>query len=99
MELLLLCIPIILLSSVATALNLPTYKTLLTSQSPGVLTVTFHNPDSVVNLWTPQMLLDLTDLVQRLQSDNETKAVVFNSDYPKFFMAHADLGGLQPFGR
>ncbi|KAH9204004.1 enoyl-CoA hydratase/isomerase family protein [Leptodontidium sp. 2 PMI_412] len=95
MGLLLLLFPL-LLSSVA-ALELPGYKTLLTSQKPGVLRVTFHNPDSSVNLWTPQMLLDVTDLVGRLQNDNETKAVVFNSDYPKFFMAHAELGGSQPF--
>jgi hypothetical protein len=63
MEFSLLWVPILLLSSLAAALELPAYETLLTSQKLGVLTVTFHNPDSALNLWTPQMLLDVDDLV------------------------------------
>ncbi|KAL5319760.1 hypothetical protein ACEPPN_012817 [Leptodophora sp. 'Broadleaf-Isolate-01'] len=33
----------------------------------------------------------MTDLVSRLQTDNDTKVVVFRSDVPKYFIAHADL--------
>jgi hypothetical protein len=33
----------------------------------------------------------LTDLVGRLQKDNETKVVIFKSDVPRYFMGHLDL--------
>ncbi|KAK6207868.1 hypothetical protein QIS74_12949 [Colletotrichum tabaci] len=72
-------------------LDLPEYAGLKTSQNASVLTVTFHNPSSPINLWNQDTQDGLTDLVSRLQGDNETKVVIFNSDVPKFFMAHLDL--------
>jgi len=82
---------LLLLFSATAALELPTYQGLRTSQKPGILEVTFHNAKSTTNLWNKDTLSDLTDLVQRLQSDNETKAVVFRSDVPKYFLNHLDL--------
>lgn len=74
------------------SLNLPAYTNLLTSQEKtGVLEVTFNNPSSGINLWSQQMQEDLIDLVLRLQNDNTTHAVVFKSDKPEYFIAHADL--------
>ncbi|TQN67631.1 Short-chain-enoyl-CoA hydratase [Colletotrichum shisoi] len=72
-------------------LGLPEYAGLKTSQNASVLTVTFHNPSSPINLWNQDTQGGLTDLVSRLQGDNETKVVLFNSDVPKFFVAHLDL--------
>lgn len=72
-------------------LDLPQYTGLKTSQNASILTVTFHNPSSPINLWNQDTQDDLTDLVSRLQGDNETKIVIFNSDVPRFFMAHLDL--------
>ncbi|GKT44314.1 shugoshin protein [Colletotrichum spaethianum] len=73
------------------SIALPAYTGLKTAQNGSILTVTFHNPSSPINLWNQDTQDDLTDLVFRLQGDNETKVVIFNSDVPKFFMAHLDL--------
>lgn len=73
------------------ALQLPEYKALKTSLASNILTVTFHNPDSPINLWNQDTQDGITDLVERLQHDNETKVVIFNSDVPRFFTAHLDL--------
>lgn len=73
------------------ALQLPEYKALKTSLDSNILTVTFHNPDSPINLWNQDTQDGLIDLVERLQHDNETKVVIFNSDVPRFFTAHLDL--------
>ena len=40
----------------------------------------------------------LTDIVQRLQNDTETKAILFTSDVPKYFLAHLDVLS-QPLGK
>jgi enoyl-CoA hydratase/carnithine racemase len=82
-------------------LELPNYTALKTSLKAGVLHVTFHNPESpTINLWGRNTQNDLTDLVGRLQNDNETKVVVFNSDVPRFFVAHLDSSILaEPNGR
>ncbi|KAH7187500.1 ClpP/crotonase-like domain-containing protein [Fusarium oxysporum] len=72
-------------------LELPSYTALKTSLKSGVLFVTFHNPESpTINLWGRNTQSDLTDLVGRLEADNDTKVVVFNSDVPRFFVAHLD---------
>lgn len=73
------------------SLDLPKYTGLKTAQNDSILTVTFHNPSSPVNLWNEDTQNDLTDLVSRLQHENETKVVIFNSDVPRFFVAHLDL--------
>jgi enoyl-CoA hydratase/carnithine racemase len=88
---------VLLLSPLVVGLDLPNYEGLLTSQKPGVLEVTFHNRHSTTNLWNRDTLSGLTDIVHRLQNDNETKAVVFKSDVPKYFLNHLDLQ-IEPFG-
>lgn len=86
-------------ASSITALNLPTYRGLRIDQSkPGVLQIAFNNPDSEINVWSQDALTGLTDIVQKLKNDTETKAVVFKSDKPLYFMAHLDLL-IQPFGK
>ncbi|KAG4436219.1 hypothetical protein IFR05_008315 [Cadophora sp. M221] len=81
-----------MLTSFTSALELPQYQALLTSQGkPGVLEVTFHFPNTTINLLNQAAVDDLSDLVRRLQVDNDTKVVVFKSDVPKYFIAHGDL--------
>ncbi|EGU86617.1 hypothetical protein HZS61_011310 [Fusarium oxysporum f. sp. conglutinans] len=75
----------------AFALDLPKYRGLKTAQNGSVLEVTFHNPESAINLWGVDFHDGMTDLVRRLGNDNETKVVIFKSDVPKFFCAHLDL--------
>ncbi|KAJ4357406.1 uncharacterized protein N0V89_001981 [Didymosphaeria variabile] len=79
------------LLAAVSALQLPEYTGLKTSLNNSILEITFHNADSSVNLWNQDTSNGLTDIVRRLQRDNETKIVIFNSDVPRFFMAHLDL--------
>ncbi|GJC87252.1 short-chain-enoyl-CoA hydratase [Colletotrichum liriopes] len=73
------------------SLDLPGYTVLKTSQNGSILTVTFSNPSSPINIWNQDTQDNLIDLVSRLQEDNRTKVVIFNSDVPRFFTAHLDL--------
>jgi enoyl-CoA hydratase/carnithine racemase len=84
-----------------TMLELPNYTALKTSLTSGILFVTFHNPESpIINLWGRNTQSELTDLTGRLEVDNDTKVVVFNSDVPRFFIAHLDASILaEPNGR
>ncbi|KFA51847.1 hypothetical protein S40293_04058 [Stachybotrys chartarum IBT 40293] len=82
---------LVLALPVTIALDLPQYAGLKTAQNGTVLEVTLHNPNSAINLWSQDFQTGLTDIVRRLQADNETKVVVFKSDVPKFFCAHLDL--------
>lgn len=72
------------------ALDLPQYRALKTAASNNVLEVTIHNPDSSINTWNQDIQSGLTDLVQRLGSDNETRVVIFKSDVSRFFLNHLD---------
>ncbi|KAL1621618.1 hypothetical protein SLS56_009154 [Neofusicoccum ribis] len=80
-----------LLLQTTNALELLDYTALKTYQNASVLEITLHNPKSPLNLWSQDIQSGLTDIVQRLQVDNETKVVIFKSDVPKFFSAHLDL--------
>ncbi|KAH6952286.1 ClpP/crotonase-like domain-containing protein [Ilyonectria sp. MPI-CAGE-AT-0026] len=80
-----------LLVSTTLALDLPEYRGLKTSQNASVLEITLHNPTSPINVWSHDFQTGLADIVQRLQTNNETKVVIFKSDVPGFFCAHLDL--------
>lgn len=74
------------------------YRGLRLDQSKsGVLQIAFNNSDSEINVWSQDALTGLTDIVAKLKDDNETKAVLFTSDVPKYFLSHLDLL-IQPFG-
>ncbi|OHW97492.1 enoyl-hydratase [Colletotrichum incanum] len=68
------------LVSTTFALTLPEYRGLKTAQNGSVLEITLHNPNSAINLWGQDFQDGLTDIVQKLQVDNETKVVIFKSD-------------------
>ncbi|EXM15788.1 Enoyl-CoA hydratase/isomerase [Fusarium oxysporum f. sp. vasinfectum] len=74
----------------ALALDLPKYAALKTSQHNATLEITFHNPASDVNTWSQDIQVGMTDIVRRLQEDNQTTVVIFKSDVPRFFMNHLD---------
>jgi enoyl-CoA hydratase/carnithine racemase len=84
------------LLSATHALDLPEYVGLKTSLNASILEVTLHNPNSVVNFWSQDTTDGLSDLVERLRNDNDTKVVIFKSDVPQFFVAHYDLASLSP---
>jgi len=64
------------------------YTTFNTSNSNGVLTVTFDFPP--VNVQGQEMLADLNSLAMRLERDRETKVVVFQSANPEVWVCHYD---------
>ncbi|KAH7390202.1 enoyl-CoA hydratase/isomerase-like protein [Cadophora sp. MPI-SDFR-AT-0126] len=76
--------------STIVALDFPAYPGLRLNQSrAGVLEVAFNNPP--VNVWGLDAIAGLTDIVQRLRNDTETKVIMFTSDVPRFFVNHLDL--------
>lgn len=80
------------------AFNSTNYSSLRLDQSrPGVLKIALKMATSEINNWTQEGLSELTDVVQRLKTDTETKVVLFTSDVQYYFIAGLDLT-IQPFG-
>ncbi len=65
------------------------YKTFKTTESEGLMTVTFDNPP--VNIQDIPMINDLTALANSLENNKDIKVVVFESANPEIFIAHADV--------
>jgi enoyl-CoA hydratase/carnithine racemase len=57
--------------------------------SPGYWRVTFSNPP--INLLNSTTVLELGELVRRIEEAADLRVVVFASDHPDFFMARYDL--------
>lgn len=57
--------------------------------APGYWRATFSNPP--INLIDPDTIVQLGELVTRLESDHDIKVVVFDSADPDFFLAHYDV--------
>ncbi|KAG9195797.1 hypothetical protein G6011_00918 [Alternaria panax] len=69
-----------LLASTIAALDLPDNRGLRTDQSrKDVLQIAFNNPGSQINFWGGDAIRGLTDIVQKVKDDTETKAVIFTS--------------------
>lgn len=66
------------------------YQTLSRADHDGVATVSFDHPP--INLVDRAMVVDLLRLVKELETDSQTRVVIFRSANPEFFMAHYDLG-------
>lgn len=67
-----------------------TYETLLTELEQGILTVTVNRPDKL-NALNRSVLADLDQLMDRVQSDPEIRAVLLTGSGPKAFVAGADI--------
>jgi hypothetical protein len=50
--------------------------------------VTFDNPP--INLVTPEMLIELPELIDRMEAASELRVVVFESANPDYFLNHYD---------
>ncbi|MED5512409.1 MAG: enoyl-CoA hydratase/isomerase family protein [Pseudomonadota bacterium] len=64
------------------------FTTFTTTQSGGVLTVTFDF--GPVNVQGQEMLADLNSLALRLERDKNTKVVIFQSANPEIWVCHYD---------
>ena len=69
------------------------YTTLSISRQAGVATVTLDHPP--MNLLDLTLMTDLERLGRELEADTETRAVVFVSANPDYFIAHADVALIQ----
>lgn len=74
-------------------MNYEGFRTFKVTRNESVLTVTFDNPP--VNIQDIPMLDDLNRLAESLESDRNTRVVVFQSAHPEIFVAHADTNFLK----
>ncbi len=55
----------------------------------GIKTVVIDNPPA--NIWTVDVISEMNEFFYSLKGDQETRAIVFKSANPQFFVAHLDL--------
>jgi len=61
----------------------------LTRVTPQYWRVTFHNPP--YNIYGPETMPQLNEVVTAIESDPKVVVVVFDSDVPDFFLTHYDF--------
>ena len=61
----------------------------LTRVTPEYWRVTFHNPP--YNIFGPETIPQLNEVVTQIETDPNVKVVVFDSDVPGFFLTHYDF--------
>ncbi|NTY60321.1 enoyl-CoA hydratase/isomerase family protein [Mycolicibacterium sphagni] len=60
----------------------------LSVENEGLWRVTFDNPP--INLVTPEMLVELPELIDQMQAASDLRVVVFESANPDYFLNHYD---------
>src|SRR5262250_1555035 len=74
--------------------NSPATKTKeirLSRRSPAYWRVTFDHPP--LNIFGPEGILEMTEIITALESDEQVKVVVFDSAVEGFFLNHSDFFG------
>lgn len=66
-----------------------TKKILLTRRSPAYWRVTFNHPP--LNIFGPETIPQLNEIVTALETDEHVKVVVFDSAVEGFFLTHYDF--------
>ena len=61
----------------------------LNMPAPGFWQATFSNPP--INLVDPTTIVELSQLIEKLESEPDVKVIVFQSSDPDFFLAHYDV--------
>ncbi|KAJ7483577.1 ClpP/crotonase-like domain-containing protein [Mycena latifolia] len=85
------------LALLASAARYPSYGTLQTTESSGVLNVVINNTYSPINLFDQHVQSDLANLIETLQAnDTDVRVVVFSSANKDFFLAHIDINYFLP---
>ncbi|KAJ7486705.1 ClpP/crotonase-like domain-containing protein [Mycena latifolia] len=81
----------------ASAARYPSYGTLQTTKSSGVLNVVINNTYSQINVFDYHVQSDLANLIETLQAnDTDVRVVVFSSGNKDFFLAHIDINYFLP---
>ncbi|KAJ7267096.1 ClpP/crotonase-like domain-containing protein [Mycena rebaudengoi] len=89
---------IVLLSlSAVIAARYPSFGTIQTTKSAGVLNAVINNTFSPINLFDQHVMADLGNLIEELQAnDTDVRVVVFSSGNKDFFFPHIDSNSLLP---
>ncbi|KAJ7772404.1 ClpP/crotonase-like domain-containing protein [Mycena metata] len=89
---------IVLLSlSAVIAARYPSFGTIQTTKSAGVLNAVINNTFSQINLFDQHVMADLGNLIEELQAnDTDVRVVVFSSGNKDFFFPHIDSNSLLP---
>src|SRR6266581_1634128 len=66
-----------------------TYEIRLTRRSPEYWRVTFDHPP--LNIFGPEMLPQINEIITALETDEQVKVVVFDSAVEGFFLIHLDF--------
>ncbi len=70
------------------------YQTLLTSTEKNILTVTINRPDKL-NAINRQVMADLDQVIQEIQTNKEIRAAIITGSGAKAFVAGADISEFQ----
>jgi enoyl-CoA hydratase/carnithine racemase len=70
-------------------MNTTTSPLTITQHSAEYWRVTIDNPP--INLFDPDLVAELAELLDRLEADDDVKIVVFDSADPDYFISHIDL--------
>jgi enoyl-CoA hydratase/carnithine racemase len=70
-------------------------RLIITKNSPQYWRITLNNPP--INLMDPEMTIELRGLMNELESQDDLKVVVFDSNIPNYFLAHIDLQRVADF--
>ena len=63
--------------------SLPSYKTILVDHEEGITTITFNRPEKR-NAMSPQLHMDMYDVLNRLEGDEATRVLVLTGAGPAF---------------
>ena len=66
------------------------YKTIIFNKKEGIARITFNRPD-VMNAYSPEMSVELIQVVQELKNDRDTRVVVLTGAGDRAFMSGADI--------
>ncbi|KAJ6480325.1 ClpP/crotonase-like domain-containing protein [Mycena sanguinolenta] len=81
-----------LLSLSASAATYPSFGTLQTNISAGIMNVVINNTFSTINVIDFHVLADLANLIEELQrNDTDVRVVVFSSANTEYFTSHLDI--------
>ncbi|KAJ7625878.1 ClpP/crotonase-like domain-containing protein [Roridomyces roridus] len=79
------------------AARYPSFGTVQTTNSSGVLNAVINNTASSTNLFDYRVQADLANIVETLQAnDTDIRVVVFSSGNKEFFIAHIDVDYFSP---
>jgi enoyl-CoA hydratase/carnithine racemase len=73
--------------------NMSDFQMVLTKHSPAFWRISFDNPP--INLWTLATIQGINKVLDEMETDENAKVLVFDSNNEDFFTAHLDIFNAQ----